>query len=202
MSYVSTKILTRHCGCTVFTTFPLSLPLARLTHSALTWDAVVGDLQVRCEVAGARLSRVESGHCEATTTKSTGTHGIHFATDIGSASHVTIVAAHTATKPHSTVQRRPHYGHFRRINGWAAATVGVECLQLTVVASRRHSRYYTHTRARAPALDDYQTLRTLLLKLRLDERHTSGLGSGCQDTLAAICRSAGGRHVFIKIVKA
>jgi len=45
-----------------------------------------------------------------------------------------------------------------------------------------------------------ETLGTLLLRLGWDERDTSGLACG-QDT-PAICRSAGGRHVLIAVVKA
>jgi len=37
---------------------------------------------------------------------------------------------------------------------------------------------------------------TAIEKLWWDERNTSGLGCGRQDTPTAICRSAGGRHVL------
>jgi len=61
---------------------------------------------------------------------------------------------------------------------------------------------FCHRTTRVLVPHDYETLSTLLLKLGWHERHTSRLWCGRQDKHAAVCRSAGGRHVLITIVKA
>jgi len=129
-----------HCTCTKSVDFrnsdidsrpdimPGLRPWRRTRHT------VVGDLEVRSEIPRARLARVETGDGEPAAAESARTHRVHLGPDVGRTAKVTVVAPHTAAEPHPTVQRRPDDCHFRSLNGGAAATVGVDRLQLTEVS--------------------------------------------------------------------
>lgn len=101
-----------------------------------TGHAVVGNLEVRGEIPGARLPRVETGYGETAAAESARTHRVHFGPDICRAADMAVVAADTLAEPHATVQRRPDDRHLGPLHGGTTAAVGVERLQLTKVACR------------------------------------------------------------------
>jgi len=85
-------------------------------ETAVTWNAVIGGLEVRLEVLGARLSdRVHRGD-QQRTVLSARAHRVHVTGDVTvAAERVGVVRRDAAARPHATVQRTAHDNHVTRV---------------------------------------------------------------------------------------
>ena len=99
-----------HGSVNTFTSF---IPVIKVhSHDVLTWDAVVGSLQVGLEVLSARLSdRVHRGDKQRAIASS-GAESVHVLGDVTVASEsVGVVGCDTAAGSHATVQRAADDDH-------------------------------------------------------------------------------------------